>query len=130
LKGGYILSDAPGGKPDVILMGTGSELSLAVAAQDELAKSGIKARVVSLPCFELFDEQPQSYQEEVLPPAVTARVAVEAGVRQGWDRYLAGRGAFVGMNGFGMSAPFEEIYKAVGITSEKVAAEAKRLLGK
>ena len=130
LKGGYILSDAPGGKPDVILMGTGSELSLAVAAQDELAKSGIKARVVSMPCFELFDEQPQSYQEEVLPPTVTARVAVEAGVRQGWDRYLAGRGAFVGMKGFGMSAPFEEIYKAVGITAEKVAAEAKRLLGK
>ncbi|MDZ4659712.1 MAG: transketolase [Bythopirellula sp.] len=130
LKGGYILSDAPGGKPDVILMGTGSELSLAVAAQEELVKSGIKARVVSLPCFELFDEQPQSHQEEVLPPSVTARVAVEAGVRQGWDRYLAGRGAFVGMNGFGMSAPFEQIYKAVGITSEKVAAEAKRLLGK
>jgi transketolase len=130
LRGGYILSDAPGGKPDVILMGTGSELSLAVAAQDELAKAGIKARVVSLPCFELFEDQPQSYQDEVLPPTVTARVAVEAGVRQGWDRYLLGRGSFVGMNGFGMSAPFEQIYKAVGITSEKVAAEAKRQLGK
>jgi transketolase len=86
--------------------------------------------VVSLPCFELFDEQPQSFQDEVLPPHVTARVAVEAGVRQGWDRYLAGRGAFVGMHGFGMSAPYEEIFQAVGITSKKVAAVAKRLLGK
>jgi transketolase len=130
LKGGYILSDAPGGKPDVILMGTGSELSIAVAAQEELAKSGIKARVVSLPCFELFDEQPQSYQDEVLPPTVAARVAVEAGVRQGWDRYLAGRGAFIGMHGFGMSAPFEQIYKAVGITPEKMVEAAKKQLGK
>ncbi len=130
MKGGYILSDAPGGKPDVILMGTGSELSIAVAAQEELAKSGIKARVVSLPCFELFDEQPQSYQDEVLPPTVTARVAVEAGVRQGWDRYLAGRGAFIGMHGFGMSAPFEQIYKAVGITPEKMVEAAKKQLGK
>jgi transketolase len=105
-------------------------LSLAIAAQEELAKSGIKARVVSLPCFELFDEQSQIYQDEVLPPTVTARVAVEAGVRQGWDRYLAGRGAFVGMHGFGMSAPFDQIYKAVGITAEKITEAAKKLLSK
>ena len=83
-----------------------------------------------MPCLELFDDQPQSYRDEVLPPAVTARVAVEAGVRQGWDRYLLGGGAFVGMHGFGMSAPFEQIYKYLGITAEKVAEEAKRLLGK
>jgi transketolase len=128
--GGYVLSEAPGGKPDVILIATGSELSIAVAAQDELIKVGIKSRVVSLPSFELFEDQPQSYQDEVLPPDITARVAVEAGVRQGWDRYLLGRGAFVGMQGFGMSAPFEEIYRALGITPERVAAEARRALGK
>ncbi len=130
LRGGYILSEAPGGKPEVLLLATGSELSLAVAAQEELAQAGVKARVVSIPSFELFDDQPQAYQNEVLPPEITARVAVEAGVRQGWDRYLAGRGAFVGMDGFGMSAPFEQIYQAVGITSDKVVAEAKRLVGK
>jgi transketolase len=130
LKGGYVLIDAEGGKPDVILIGTGSELSLAVDGREELAKSGIRARVVSLPSFELFEDQPQTYRDDVLPPDVTARVAVEAGVRQGWDRYLLGRGAFVGMHGFGMSAPYEQIYKAMGITAEKVAEEAKRLLGK
>ncbi|WP_146450492.1 transketolase [Bythopirellula polymerisocia] len=130
LKGGYVVSDAPGGIPEVLLLATGSELSLAVAAQEDLAKTGVMARVVSLPSFELFDEQPQAYRDEVLPPQVTARVAVEAGVRQGWDRYLSGNGAFVGMNGFGMSAPFEQIYEAVGITSANVVAEAKRLLGK
>lgn len=130
LMGGYVLLDAEGGKPDVILLGTGSELSLAVDAREMLAKEGIKARVVSLPSFELFEDQPQSYRDEVLPPDVTARVAVEAGVEQGWDRYLLGRGAFVGMHGFGMSAPYEQIYKALGITAEKVAEEAKRLLGK
>jgi transketolase len=130
LKGGYILSEAPSGKPEVILIGTGSELAIAVAAQEELAKSGIQARVVSLPSFELFEDQPQSYRDEVLPPNVTARVAVEAGVRQGWDRYLWGRGEFVGMMGFGMSAPFEQIYEAVGITPAKVVEAAKRQLGK
>ena len=130
LRGGYILSEAANGKPDVILLATGSELSLAVSAQDELAKTGVKARVVSLPSFELFDEQPQAYQDEVLPPEIMARVAVEAGVRQGWDRYIGSRGAFVGMNGFGMSAPFEQIYQTVGITSAKIVAEAKRILGK
>jgi transketolase len=130
LKGGYVLLEAEGGKPDVILIGTGSELSLAVDAREILAKSGVRARVVSMPSFELFEDQPQSYRDEVLPPDVTARVAVEAGVRQGWDRYLLGRGAFVGMHGFGMSAPYEQIYKALGITAEKVAEEAKRLLKK
>lgn len=130
LRGGYVLSEAEGGKPEVILMATGSEVSVAVAAQQQLAKSGVKARVVSLPSFELFEDQPQSYRDEVLPPDVTARVAVEAGVCQGWDRYLLGRGVFIGMQGFGMSAPFEEIYKAVGITPEKVAEAARGLLGK
>jgi transketolase len=130
LKGGYILSEAPSGKPEVILIGTGSELSIAVAAQEELAKSGIHARVVSLPSFELFEDQPQSYRDDVLPPKVAARVAVEAGVRQGWDRYLCGRGEFVGMKGFGMSAPFEQIYEAVGITPAKVAEAARRQLDK
>lgn len=130
MRGGYVVADAESGQPEVILIGTGSEVAIAVEARELLAKDRIQARVVSLPSFELFEDQPQSYRDEVLPPDVTARVAVEAGVRQGWDRYLAGRGAFVGMEGFGMSAPFEQIYKAMGITADKVAEEARRLLGK
>ena len=129
-RGGYILIDAPGGKPDVILLGTGSELSLACEAHDQLAAAGIKSRVVSMPSFELFDEQPADYREKVLPAAVSARVAVEAGIQQGWDKYLGFGGAFVGMTGFGASAPQEVIYQKFGITADRVAAEAKRLLAK
>jgi transketolase len=129
-RGGYVLSEAAGGQPDVILIATGSEVTIALAAQAELTKFGVKARVVSMPSFELFDEQPASYRNGVLPPAVTARVGVEAGIVQGWDRYLGLHGAFVGMNGFGISAPFEKVYESVGITPAKVVAEAKRVLGK
>ena len=110
-----------GGKPDVILMATGSEVQLAVAAHEELAAAGIASRVVSLPSFELFDEQPQKYRDEVLPPAVTARVGVEAGIRQCWDKYLGSQGAFVGLDTFGASAPYEEIYKHRGLTTAAVA---------
>jgi len=129
-RGGYVLADAPGGKPEVLLMATGSELSLAVAAFDQLAAAGIAARVISLPSFELFNDQPESYREQVMPASVTARVAVEAGVRQCWDRYLGTHGAFVGMSGFGASAPEKTIYEKMGITADHVVAEAKRLLGK
>jgi transketolase len=129
-RGGYILADAANGKPQVILIGTGSELSLAVAAHEELTKAGIASRVVSMPCFELFDEQPADYREKVLPAAVTARVAVEAGIRQGWDAYIGMNGAFVGMNGFGASAPEKTVYEKMGITAARVASEARRLLGK
>jgi transketolase len=130
-KGGYVLADAPGkGAPDVILMSTGSEVQYAVAAHEKLVASGIRSRVVSLPSFELFDEQPTSYRNEVLPPAVTKRIGVEAGVRQCWDKYLGMEGAFVGLDTYGASAPFQEIYKHRGITPEAIVAKARELLGK
>lgn len=127
-RGGYVLSDAPSGRPEVVLIGTGSELSLCVEAQQQLAADGIAARVVSLPCWELFDEQDQAYRDSVLPPQVTARVAVEAGIRQGWDRYLGSCGRFVGMPGFGASGPFKQLYELFGITAARVVAEAKAAL--
>ena len=111
-------------------MGTGSELSLAVAAHEQLAAEGIASRVVSIPSFELFEDQAADYRAKVLPPAVAARVAVEAGVRQGWDAYLGGTGAFVGMAGYGASAPEKIVYQQMGITVERVVAEAKRQLGR
>jgi transketolase len=129
-RGGYILADAAGGKPDVILLGTGSELSVCMAAYETLTAEGVKARVVSLPCWEIFDEQDAAYREQVLPSSVTARVGVEAAIDQGWHKYLGSKGVFVGMNGFGASAPFSVLFKHFGITSEHVAAHAKKLLAK
>jgi len=129
-KGGYVLADAADGKPDVLLLATGSELHLAVQGYEKLTASGVKARVVSLPCFELFDEQPQAYRDQVLPPSVTARVAVESGIQQGWDRYLGPRGKFVGMTGYGASAPAGQLFKEFGITADHVVAEAQALVGK
>lgn len=128
-RGGYVLSDAPGGRPDVLLIGTGSEVSLCLEAQQKLAAEGLGARVVSLPCWELFDAQDQAYRDSVLPPQVAARVAVEAGIRQGWDRYIGSRGRFVGMSSFGASGPFKQLYERFGITTAKVVAEAKAALG-
>jgi transketolase len=127
-KGGYILADAKGGKPAVILIATGSELQLAVAAHEELTTAGVASRVVSLPSFELFDDQPQKYRDEVLPPAVTARVGVEAGIRQGWDKYIGVQGAFVGLDTFGASAPFELVYKHRGLTTAAVVSAARELI--
>ncbi|MEX0612593.1 MAG: transketolase C-terminal domain-containing protein, partial [Pirellulales bacterium] len=130
-RGGYVLADAAGkGQPDVILMATGSELQLAVAAHEQLTAEGIRSRVVSLPSFELFEEQPPAYREEVLPAEVQARVAVEAGIRQCWDKYLGPQGAFVGIDTFGASAPFQDIYKHRGLTAEAVVAKARELCGK
>jgi transketolase len=130
-RGGYVLADAAGkGKPDVILLSTGSEVQLAVAAHEKLVADGIRSRVVSLPSFELFDEQPGDYRDEVLPPSVTARVAVEAGVRQCWDKYLGLQGAFIGLDTYGASAPYQEIYRHRGITAEAVVAAARKLVGR
>jgi transketolase len=111
-------------------MATGSELQLAVAAHEELAAAGIKSRVVSLPSFELFDAQPAAYRDEVLPPSVTARVGVEAAIRQCWDKYLGLAGAFVGLDTYGASAPYQEIYKQRGLTAAAVAAKAHELCKK
>jgi transketolase len=129
-RGGYTLIDAPGGKPQVLLLATGSELALACDAFDELAKEGIAARVVSMPSFELFEQQDAAYRDQVLPKSITARVAVEAGIRQPWDRYLGFAGGFVGMHSFGGSAPAQTVYEKFGITAAGVVAEAKRVLGK
>jgi transketolase len=129
-RGGYVLIDAPNGKPKVLLLATGSELSLACDAYDRLAAEAIAARVISMPSFELFEEQDQAYRDQVLPPGVSARVAVEAGVRQSWDRYIGMHGGFVGMTGFGGSAPAPTVFEKMGITPASVVAEAKRVLGR
>jgi transketolase len=129
-RGGYVLMDAPDGLPlRVLLLGTGSELHLAVQAREALGRQGIGARVVSLPCWEAFAAQPQGYRDEVLPPAVTARVAVEAGVRQGWERWIGSTGGFVGMDGYGGSAPAGDLYKFFGITADAVAQAARKQVG-
>lgn len=127
-KGGYILADAPRGKPDVILVGTGSEVSLCMAARELLAKDKISARVVSLPSWELFDEQSDAYRDKVLPPDITARVTVEEASPIGWDRFAGPKGVVLGMHSFGMSAPIDVVMKHFGFTPERVAAAAKESL--
>lgn len=125
-QGAYILADAPAdAKPEVILIGTGSEVSLCSAAYEKLLAEGIKARVVSMPSWELFDAQPAEYRDAVLPPDVRARVAVEMGIEQGWHKYLGEHGRFVGMGGFGASAPAGVLFKHFGFTVENVVAHAK-----
>lgn len=126
-KGGYVLADAPGGKPDVILIGTGTEVGLCMDAYDGLTKDGVKARVVSMPSWELFDHQPQEYRDSVLPPGVKARVAVEQASTFGWDRYAR---RCVGMTTFGASAPLKELQKKFGFTPEAVVSAAKEEIKK
>jgi transketolase len=129
-RGGYILSDTPNAKPDVILIGTGSELALCVAAAENLAGQNIAARVVSLPCWQLFDRQDEAYRQSVLPQAVKARVSVEAGSTRGWDRYVGADGAMVGLDHFGASAPIGDLMKAFGFTVDNVVAAAKAQIAK
>ncbi|MBN1615141.1 MAG: transketolase [Deltaproteobacteria bacterium] len=129
-RGGYIFWESEAGSPEAILIGTGSELQIALAAAKMLAAEGIRMRVVSLPSWELFDSQPQAYQDEVLPPAVTTRVSVEAGVRLGWEHYVGLNGGIVGLDRFGASAPYQVLYEKFGITAEAAAAEVRRLLGR
>jgi len=127
-NGAYILSN-PEGEPDVVLIGTGSEVDLCVRAAALLAERGLTARVVSMPSWELFDQQSADYREHVLGPQGTARVAVEAGVTLGWDRYVGARGAVVGIDRFGASGPGADVLKHFGFTPEHVAATALRVLG-
>jgi transketolase len=127
-KGGYVFWESGTGEPEAILIGTGSEVSLALAAGKTLAAEGVRVRVVSLPSWDLFDRQPWAYRDQVLPPAVRARVAVEAGVRLGWEHYVGLEGAVVGIDRFGASAPYQIIYEKFGVTAAAVAAEARRLL--
>jgi transketolase len=129
-KGAYVLADAPGGKPDVILIGTGSELSLCVSAYEKLTAEGIRARVVSMPCTEIFDCQDEAYKKSVLPPEVKARVSVEAGSTFGWERYVGLQGAIIGMTTFGGSAPAKDLFKKFGFTVEHVIEAAKNVLSK
>jgi transketolase len=129
-KGAYVLADADGGKPDLILMASGSEVSLCVDAYQKLKAEGVKARVVSMPSWELFDRQSQEYKESVLPPAITARISVEQGSTLGWSRYVGPRGHSIGMETFGASAPLKELQKKFGFTPEKIMAAAKEQLAK
>ena len=124
-RGGYVLLDVDGGLPDVVLIGTGSEVQLAVAARDLLAEEGIRARVVSMPCREWFDRQDASYRETVIPPTVKARVSVEAGVAQGWREVVGDAGRIVSVDHYGASADFDRIYREFGLTGEAVAAAAQ-----
>jgi len=126
-RGAYLLAEA-NGKPDVLLLATGSEVHLALEARGMLAEEGVGARVVSMPCWEAFEEQDEAYRDAVLPPAVRARVAVEAASPFGWGRYVGLDGAVVGIDRFGESAPYEDVYKQVGITAEAVADAARRVL--
>jgi len=127
-KGAYVLKEAANGRPDCILIGTGSEVQLCLDAAAMLAESGVHARVVSMPSWDLFEEQDAAYRESVLPAAVTARVACEAACGFGWERWLGSRGRFVGMKGFGASGPAPALYKHFGITADAVAAAAKQSL--
>jgi transketolase len=126
-QGGYILSDA-GGEPDMILIGTGSELQFAVEAGEKLKAEGVKVRVVSMPSCELFDRQPAAYREQVLPAACRKRVAIEAGATAGWYQYVGLDGVVIGRDAFGASAPFKDLYKHFGFTTENVYTVAKKLL--
>jgi transketolase len=129
-KGAYVVSDAPGGKPDALLLATGSEVSLALQAQDQLAKEGVKARVVSMPCWEVFDEQDDDYRDSVIPPDVKARVAVEQASTVGWDRWVGSHGGVVGMRTFGASAPLKELQKKFGFTVDNVVSAVKTSIKK
>jgi transketolase len=127
-RGAYVLAEAGSGRPDVILMGTGSEVQLALAARDELEAEGIGARVVSMPCWELFDRQPPEYRQEVLPRSVKARVAVEQASTLGWDRYVGDGGAVIGMHTFGASAPLKQLLTNFGFTPEHLSQVARELV--
>ena len=129
-KGAYILAEADGGKPEVLLLATGSEVSLAVEAYERLKADGIRARVVSMPSWEIFDHQPQEYRDTVLPPEVTARISIEQASTMGWARYVGPKGQSIGMHTFGASAPLKELQKKFGFMPERVVATAKELLGK
>lgn len=127
LKGAYILAKENGSNPDIILMATGSEVQYIVEAKEKLAETGIDARVVSMPCWELFEQQPQAYQDEVLPPAVTARLSIEAATSLGWHKWVGSKGDIIGIDTFGASAPYMEVYEEFGLTTENIVARARKI---
>jgi transketolase len=129
-RGAYVLADAANGKPDVILMATGSEVGLCVEVYEKLTAEGVAARVVSMPSWELFEHQPEEYRSAVLPPNVTRRIAVEQASTLGWERYTGLRGTILGMKTFGASAPLKELLVKFGFTGENLYAAAKQQLAR
>jgi transketolase len=129
-RGAYVLADAPGADPEVILIATGSEVSLAVEAHEQLVADGIRSRVVSMPSWEIFDRETKEYRDSVLSPGVHARVAVEQGSTFGWERYVGSAGRVIGMKTFGASAPLKELQRKFGFEPGRVVADAKALLGR
>ena len=127
-RGGYVLLDPPGGTPQAILIGTGSEVHVALAAARLLQADRVRVRVVSLPSWELFAAQPEAYRHEVLPPTVPVRLAIEAGSPFGWERWTGQDGAILGMNGFGASGPGDRLFEEFKFTPERAAASVRRLL--
>ncbi len=127
-RGAYILHDTKDGKPDVILIATGSEVPIALEAYEKLEEKGVKARVVSMPSWELFDKQPEDYQCQVLPSEIKSRIAIEAGITQGWHRYVGSTGEVIGLDSFGASAPYKVLYEKFGITADRVVGKALALL--
>jgi transketolase len=127
-RGAYVLADAKDGAPEIILIATGSEVSLAIDAYEKLKSDGIRCRVVSMPSWDIFEDQPQAYREVVLPPQVTARIAVEQGSTLGWDRYVGPRGKVIGMKTFGASAPLKELQRKFGFEPERIVDLAREML--
>jgi transketolase len=125
-----VLADPPGGKPELIIIASGSEVSLCVQAHEELLVEGIRSRVVSMPSWDIFEHQTQAYQDSVLPPEVTARIAVEQASTFGWERYVGRTGRILGMKTFGASAPLKELLRKHEFEPQRVTAVAKELLGK
>ena len=128
-RGGYVMADAPGGPPEIILIASGSEVSLVVEAHETLASQGIRSRVVSMPSWDIFEHQPQSFRESVLPAEIKARIAVEQGSALGWDRYVGAAGRVIGMETFGASAPLKELQRKFGFEPERVVDLAREMLG-
>jgi transketolase len=128
LRGGYVLADAEDSDPELILIATGSEVQLAVAAHEQLSGEGMRTRVVSLPCWEVFDRQDAEYRDSVLPPEVTARIAIEEGSPMGWERYVGEAGRIVGMEAFGQSAPFKDVEEEFGFTPERIIQVAREVM--
>jgi transketolase len=129
-RGAYVMADSADGSPEIILIASGSEVALVIAAHETLAAQGIRSRVVSMPSWDIFEHQPQAYRDEVLLPKVKARIAVEQGSVLGWDRYIGPAGRVIGMKTFGASAPLKELDRKFGFEPERVVAAAMEVLGR
>ncbi|HEY2875961.1 MAG TPA: transketolase, partial [Reyranella sp.] len=129
-RGAYVMVDAPGGPPEILLIASGSEVALIVAAHETLTAKGVRSRVISMPSWDIFEHQPQSYRDEILPPGVKLRLSVEQGSALGWERYVGDRGRVIGMKAFGASAPLKELQRKFGFEPEKVVAVALEMLGR